>query len=73
MDLFFACGMCGGDPTTDGLLLQSALAAVISAPYLLRSQISSAWRRARGVHAGLTAEDDAAACSLHERDDEATR
>ena len=73
MELLVACGLCGGDSATDGFLLQSALAAVISAPYLLRSQFSSAWRRARGVHAGLTAEDDAAACSLQERDDEPTR
>ena len=73
MDLIVACGVCGGDPATDSLLLQSALAAVISAPYLLRSQISAVLRRARGVNAGHAAEDEGAACSLPEADDEATR
>ena len=73
MELVVACGLCGGDPATDSFLLQSALAAVISAPYLLRSQIAAVWRRARGVNAGLRAEDDGAACSLSETDDEPTR
>ena len=73
MDLIVACGVCGGDPATDSFVLQSALAAVISAPYLLRSQISAVWRRARAVKPGLAAEDDGAACSLQDGDDEPTR
>ena len=73
MDLIIACGICGGDPATDSYVLQSAVAAVISAPYLLRSQISAVWRRARGLNAGHAAEDEGAACSLPEADDEPTR
>ena len=70
MDLIFACGICGGDPATDSFVLQSALAAVISAPYLLRTQIAGLMRRMRGQQVGQTSAHEGAACSLQMTDDD---
>jgi hypothetical protein len=48
MHLIVACAICGGDPTTDTMLVSSAIAAVLSGPILFRSQMVDAIRRLRG-------------------------
>jgi hypothetical protein len=52
MDLIVACGICGTDPTTDSLLLQSLVAAGIATPWYFRTQVLGAVgairRRLRG-------------------------
>jgi hypothetical protein len=48
MHLIVACGLCGGDPTTDTMLVSSGIAAVLSGPILFRSQMAAVIRRLRG-------------------------
>ena len=49
MDLVIACGMCGGDPATDSMLLQVALAGVLSVPWFFRDKLAILARRTRGI------------------------
>ena len=48
MDLLVACGLCGGDPTTDTMLVQAGIAGVLSMPWMFRDRIASTLRRIRG-------------------------
>ncbi len=44
-----ACIFCGGiDPTNDQLLLQAAIAGVITTPWVLRARLAAAFDRIRG-------------------------
>lgn len=63
MDPIIACALCGGDPGTDAMLVQSALAAGISIPYFLRGHIVAAVRRVRHHGAPVKLGEEAAACS----------
>jgi hypothetical protein len=69
VDLVFACGVCGGDPATDTLLVQSVLAAVISTPFVLRTQLAAVIRRVRGLPVDDTAADNDTTCSVRPEDD----
>jgi hypothetical protein len=70
MDLNFACGLCGADPATDSMLVHSAIAAVISSPYLFRSQIADLVRRVRGRPRPEAIHDADAACPLPTAEDD---
>lgn len=64
-----ACALCGADPATDSFLVHSALAAVISTPYFLRSQIATVVRRVRGGAPSAAGVDDDA-CPVPLKDDQ---
>ena len=49
MDHLIACGMCGGDPTTDSMLLNAAIAGVIGMPWFFRDKLAVAVNRMRGI------------------------
>jgi len=44
-----ACGICGGDPATDTMLMQMALAGAISMPLFFRERAHRFVRRLRRV------------------------
>lgn len=52
MHLIIACVGCGMDPSTDALLINAAIAGVVSGPWFLRSQLMSIARgiRRKGDH-----------------------
>jgi hypothetical protein len=54
--LVIACGVCGMDPATDTMLVQTGIAAVIAAPWWFRHRIAGVFRRIRGIPDGA---DDA--------------
>ena len=69
MHLIIACALCGGDPTTDTMLVSSAIAAVLSGPILFRSQMADVIRRLRGqAPRGADVGDDA--CPLPSAEDD---
>jgi hypothetical protein len=70
MDLIVACGLCGADLATDSMLVQSAIAAVISGPFLFRAQIADVIRRARGRPSLEVTDDTDAACPLPSAEDD---
>ncbi len=43
-----ACGICGGDPATDTMLVNAAVAGAVSMPWIFRDRITTAIRRLRG-------------------------
>jgi hypothetical protein len=49
MDLVIACGMCGGDAATDTMLVQAALAGVLSVPWFFRDKLAMLARPMRGI------------------------
>jgi hypothetical protein len=57
-----ACALCGGDAATDTMLINSAIAAGIGAPWMLRHQLLGFARRGYRRLRGL--EPDAEACAL---------
>jgi hypothetical protein len=67
MDLTVACGLCGADPATDSMLVHSAIAAVISGPFLFRAQLADVIRRLRGRPRAEEADD---ACPLPSAEDD---
>jgi hypothetical protein len=69
MDPIVACGLCGADPATDSMLVHSAIAAVISGPFLFRSQLADVVRRLRG-RPRAESTDDADACPLPSAEDD---
>jgi hypothetical protein len=46
------------DPGTGSLLLQAALAALLSVPFILRTRIHSLWLRLRGRRRNPIVDDD---------------
>jgi hypothetical protein len=64
MDSVVACALCGMDPAADTMLINTAIAAGIGAPWMLRHQIIGfarrGYRRLRGI------EPDPEACPLPE-------
>jgi hypothetical protein len=56
--LVIACGVCGTDPATDTMLVQTGIAAVIAAPWWFRHRIAGAIRRI----GGSSNSPDAASC-----------
>ena len=48
MDLLIACS-CGLDPASETMLVQTGIAAALSAPFVLRAQIADMVRRLRGL------------------------
>jgi hypothetical protein len=47
MHHLIACIFCGGDPTTDSFLLQTAIAGGVAAPWMLRGKVRNLIGRAR--------------------------
>jgi hypothetical protein len=43
-----ACAVCGGDPATDAMLVNAAVAGAISMPWMFRAKIAATLRRIRG-------------------------
>ena len=43
-----ACGICGGDPATDTMLVNAAVAGAVSMPWIFRDRITAVIRRLRG-------------------------
>jgi hypothetical protein len=43
-----ACAICGGDPATDTMIVNAAVAGAISMPWLFRDRIVAVARRLRG-------------------------
>jgi hypothetical protein len=62
--LVIACGVCGMDPATDTMLVQTGIAAVIAAPWWFRHRIADAIRRIRGV----SDDTDGASCDAPSAD-----
>jgi hypothetical protein len=46
--LVIACGVCGGDPYTDTMLVNAAIAGVLGAPWFFRDRIARMVRHLRG-------------------------
>lgn len=44
-----ACAICGGDPATDTMLVQAALAGALSVPFIFREHAYRVVRRLRGL------------------------
>ena len=42
------CAICGGDPATDTMIVNAAVAGALSMPWLLRDRIAAVARRLRG-------------------------
>jgi len=59
MHHLIACVVCGGDPSTDSLLLQAAIAGGITTPWMLRNQLRALIKRLRGDRAADDADDPA--------------
>lgn len=57
--LAVACAICGGDPATDAMLVNAAIAGVISAPWLFRDKLAAMVRRVRGK-----SQDGGASCAI---------
>jgi hypothetical protein len=57
-----ACALCGMDPAADTMLINSAVAAGIAAPWMLRHQLISFARRGYRRLRGIPPEPDS--CSL---------
>jgi hypothetical protein len=70
MDLNFACGLCGADPATDSMLVHSAIAAVISGPFLFRAQLADVIRRVRGRPPREAVGDGDGECPLPSAEDD---
>jgi hypothetical protein len=49
------------DPGTGSLLIQAALAAVLTAPFILRTRLLGLWRRVRGGQPGSRPNDQGSA------------
>jgi hypothetical protein len=47
MHHLIACIFCGGDPTTDTFLLQTAIAGSVAAPWMLRGKVRDLVGKAR--------------------------
>jgi hypothetical protein len=62
----FACLFCGGDPATDNLLLQAAIAGGITTPWMLRSKLRAMIGRVRG---GRRSDEAYEACPLPDPED----
>jgi hypothetical protein len=60
VDLITACAICGGDPATDTMLVNAAIAGVMSVPWVYRDRIRAVARRRRG----LSEDEPADACPL---------
>jgi hypothetical protein len=60
VDVIFACGICGGDAATDTMLVQAAIAGVMSVPFLLRDRITAKVRGWRG----LPPDEEAESCEI---------
>jgi hypothetical protein len=43
-----ACAICGGDPATDTMLVNAAVAGVLSVPWIFRDRFAAIVRRIRG-------------------------
>ena len=43
-----ACAICGGDPATDTMIVNAAVAGALSMPWLFRDRIAAVARRLRG-------------------------
>lgn len=67
MDLVIACG-CGLDPATEGFLAQSVVAAAISGPFIFRTQVTGAIRRARRRLAGEAERVEVSSCDAEAAD-----
>jgi hypothetical protein len=66
MHHLIACVFCGGDPSTDSLLLQAAIAGGITTPWMLRSKLRAMIGRLRG---GRTSGETYDACPLPDDED----
>ena len=42
------CAICGGDPATDTMIVNAAVAGALSMPWLFRDRITAVARRLRG-------------------------
>jgi hypothetical protein len=70
MDPIVACGLCGADPATDSMLVHSAIAAVISGPFLFRAQLADVIRRMRRRPRAEAIQGADAACPLPSAEDD---
>ncbi len=43
-----ACAICGGDPATETMIVNAAVAGALSVPWLFRDRIVAVVRRRRG-------------------------
>ena len=43
-----ACALCGGDPATETMIVNAAVAGALSMPWLFRDRIVAVARRLRG-------------------------
>ena len=48
MHSVIACALCGGDPATETMIVNAAVAGALSMPWLLRDRIADIVRRLRG-------------------------
>ena len=62
-----ACGICGGDPATDTMIVNAAVAGALSMPWLFRDKLAAVVRRLRGK-----ADDAEASCALMPDEDDGT-
>jgi len=54
-----ACAICGGDPVADTMLVNAAVAGVLSMPWIFRDRIAAMASRIRGKP-----QDDDEACRI---------
>lgn len=66
MDLITACAICGGDPATDTMLVNAAIAGVMSVPWVYRGRIMGVVRRWRG----LSEDEPADSCPISASDED---
>ena len=60
-----ACAICGGDPATDTMIVNAAVAGALSMPWLFRDRIASVARRLRGK-----SDDPEASCAIAPDEDD---
>lgn len=60
-----ACGICGGDPATDTMIVNAAVAGAVSMPWIFRDRIAAVARRLRG-----TSDDPDASCAIAPDEDD---
>ena len=65
MHSLIACGICGGDPATDTMIVNAAVAGALSMPWLFRDRIAAVARRLRG-----TSDDREASCAIAPDEDD---
>ena len=61
-----ACAICGGDPATDTMLVNAAIAGVMSMPFIFRDRLSVTVRHILGRRE----EEPAASCQLSTDEDD---